>query len=73
MTPITTQVPDEMVAALDSAAVILKSSRSDVILQALEQYLEDLEDLEMAAQRLSDPSDPFLDWEEVGRDLLGSD
>ena len=64
MTLITTQVPDEMVAALDSAAVIL---------QALEQYLEDLEDLEMAAQRLSDPSDPFLDWEEVGRDLLGSD
>ena len=61
MTLITTQVPDEMVAALDSAAVIL---------QALEQYLEDLE---MAAQRLSDPSDPFLDWEEVGRDLLGSD
>ncbi len=73
MTSITTQVPDEMVAALDSAAVILKSSRSDVILQALEQYLEDLEDLEMAAQRLNDPSDPFLDWEEVGRDLLGSD
>ena len=41
--------------------------------QALEHYLEDFDDLSVAVERLRDPSDPVLDWDEVRHDLLGSD
>ena len=73
MTQITAQVPDELAAALDAAAVVLKRSRADLVRQALEQYLEDFDDLSVAVERLGDPSDPVLDWDEVKRDLLRSD
>ena len=41
-----------------------------LIRQAIEYYLEDLEDLRLALERLQDPADPLLDWEDVRRDLL---
>ena len=73
MTQITARVPDEMIEALDAAAAALKRSRADVVRQALERYLEDFDDLSVALERMRDPSDPVLDWDEVKRDLLGSD
>lgn len=73
MTQITTRVPDELLAALDSAAAQLQRSRAEVVRQALERYVEDFDDLDIALQRLRDPSDPVLDWEEVKRALLDSD
>ena len=73
MTQITARVPDEMIEALDAAAALLKRSRADVVRQALERYLEDFDDLSVALERMQDPSDPVLDWDEVKRDLLGSD
>ena len=72
MTQITARVPDELVEALDAAAA-LKRSRADVVRQALERYLEDFDDLSVALERMRDPSDPVLDWDDVKRDLLGSD
>jgi predicted DNA-binding protein len=73
MTQITARVPDELAEALDAAAAVLKRSRADVVRQALERYLEDFDDLSVAVERLQDPSDPVLDWDEVRRELLGSD
>ncbi len=73
MTQITARVPDELAEALDAAAAQLKRSRADVIRQALEKYLEDFDDLSAALDRLRDPSDPVLDWDEVRRELLGPD
>ena len=73
MTQITARVPDELAEALDAAAAALKRSRADVVRQALERYLEDFDDLSVAVERLQDPSDPVLDWDEVRRELLGSD
>ncbi len=73
MTQITARVPDDLARALDEAAAQLKRSRADVIRQALERYLEDFDDLSVAVERLRDPSDPVLDWDEVRRELLGSD
>ncbi len=60
-----------MAEALDAAATQLKRSRAEVIRQALERYLEDFDDLSVALERLRDPSDPVLDWDEVKVDLLG--
>ena len=73
MAQITARVPDEVAEALDAAAATLKRSRAEVIRQALESYLEDFDDLTVALERLRDPSDPVLDWDEVRRELLDTD
>lgn len=73
MTQITARVSDTLVAALDAAAKGLKRSRAEIVRQALERYLEDFDDLTVTLERLRDPSDPVLDWEQVRDDLLGSD
>ena len=73
MTQITARVPEELAEALDAAAAVLKRSRADVVRQAIERYLEDFDDLSVAVERMRDPSDPVLDWDEVRRGLLGSD
>lgn len=73
MSQITARVPDEMVKALDAAAEGLKRSRADIIRHALERYLEDYDDLGVALERLRDPTDPVLDWDQVRSELLGSD
>ncbi len=73
MSQITARVPDELVEALDAAAENLKRSRADIIRHALERYLEDYDDLDVALERLRDPADPVLDWDEVRQELLSSD
>ena len=73
MAQITARVPDEVAEALDAAAATLNRSRAEVIRQALESYLEDFDDLTVALERLRDPCDPVLDWDEVRRELLDPD
>ena len=41
--------------------------------QAIERYLEDFDDLAIALERLREPADPVLDWNQVKRELLHSD
>ena len=73
MSQITARVSDELVSELDKAAALLQRSRAEVVRLALEHYLDDFQDLSLAAQRLSDPSDPILDWDEVRDELVGKD
>ncbi|WP_425152601.1 ribbon-helix-helix protein, CopG family [Candidatus Palauibacter sp.] len=73
MDQITARVPPTMVEALDAAAAALRRSRAEIVRHALERYLEDFDDLTVAVERLRDPSDPVLDWDEVRGDLLRSD
>ena len=73
MAEIVAIVPDELAAALDATAAALQSSRAAVVRQALEQYIEDFDDLVAASERLRDPADPALDWDAVRRELLNTD
>ena len=73
MSQITARLPDELVEALDRAARDLSRSRAEIIRQAIERYLEDFVDIAQAVERLRDPADPVLDWDEVRRGLLGKD
>ena len=73
MAQVSARLPDELVRSIDEAAQKLNRSRAEVIRQAIEYYLDDMEDLQLALERLQDPADPVLDWDEVKRDLLGSD
>ena len=67
---VTARLPDSVVDALDTAAQQLRRSRADVICLAVEHYLEDFDDLSAAVDRLRDPTDPVLDWDQVRRELL---
>ncbi len=73
MSQITARLPDEVVEALDAAAHRLQRSRAEIVRQAIEHYLEDLDDLSVAMDRIQDPADPVLDWDEVRRALLDHD
>ncbi len=73
MHQITTRLPDTLVEALDTAAKELNRSRTDIVRQAVERYLEDFDDLTVALERLRDPTDSVLDWDQVRHELLGSD
>jgi transposase len=73
MTQVSARLPDELVAHIDETARRLKRSRAEIIRQAIEYYLDDVEDLRLAMERLQDPADPVLDWEGVRRDLLAAD
>ncbi|MDP4831763.1 MAG: ribbon-helix-helix protein, CopG family [Cyanobium sp. MAG_185] len=66
-------MPDSLSAELDAAAEQLKRSRADVIRQAIEYYLDDVEDLRCGIEALKDPADPVLDWAEVRDALLAAD
>ncbi|MDE0219688.1 MAG: ribbon-helix-helix protein, CopG family, partial [Spirochaetaceae bacterium] len=70
---ITARLPDDLVGALDAAARELNRSRADLVRQAIERYLEDFDDLSIALERLRDPTDPVLDWDDVRRNVLGPD
>ncbi len=72
-TQITARLPDTVVDSLDAVAHRLKRSRAELVRRAVERYLEDFGDLSLAVDRLRDPSDPVLDWDQVRRELLDSD
>lgn len=73
MTQITARLPDSVVEALDAAASQLRRSRAEIVRQAIERYLEDFDDLSVAIERLQDPNDPVLDWDQVRGELLRTD
>ena len=51
MAEISATVPDELVKALDEASQATNQSRNDLIQQAVESYLEDLQDAALAVER----------------------
>ncbi len=70
-TLITVSLPDDQVVVLDAAAAALNLTRAEIVHLAVEQYLEDFDDLTVAVERLNDSSDPVLDWNKTRSVLLG--
>ena len=73
MIQLSARIPDELAIALDAAARQNDLSTDEIVQRALERHLEDLEDIGIALERLDDPSDPVLDWDQVKSELLDSD
>ena len=73
MVQVTARLPEDLGAELDEAARQLRRCRADIIRQAIEYYLDDIEDLRCGLAALQDPADPVLDWSEVRNALLASD
>jgi predicted DNA-binding protein len=58
-TRVTARLPADLVAKVDRIAVILNRSRTDVVEDALELYLEQADDLMLALDRLKTPARPL--------------
>ena len=63
------RIPDELAARLDDLARATKRSKSSFILEALEAFLEEREELEIALARFRDPETEWVDHQDVRREL----
>ena len=63
------RLPDELAKRLEAIAKTAKRPKSSFIVEALERYLDECEDLEVALARFRDPEAEWLDHEQVRREL----
>ncbi len=68
-TAISVRLPKEITDRLDDVAKAAERPRSFIIQKALEAYLEDYADLQIALDRLRDQSDPLISGEELRKSL----
>jgi transposase len=73
MSRVSARLPEELLAEVDEAAGRLHRTRAELIRHAVRYYLDDLEDLRLGLERLQDPADPVLDWDEVRSELVDRD
>lgn len=65
----TVRLPDEIARRLDALASGAKRTKSSFIVEALERYLDEREDLELALARVREPQAEYVDHDEVKRGL----
>jgi predicted DNA-binding protein len=65
----TVRLPEAIAARLERLAASTKRSRSSFIVEALELYLDEREDLETALARVREPQAEYLDHDDVKRAL----
>ena len=63
------RIPEELARRLDSLARSTRRSKSSHIVEALELYLDEREDLETALARIREPQAEYVDHTEVKRVL----
>jgi len=68
-TPISVRLPKELADQLDNIAKETERSRSYIIQKALELYIEDHADLQVALDRLHDKTDSVLSGKELRKSL----
>ena len=68
-TAISVRIPDNLVTELDLVARETERSRSFHVQKAIETYLEDYADLQIAVDRLHDGSDPIISLDEMRQKL----
>ena len=68
-TPISLRLPDKLAKELDSVSKETERSKSFHIQKAVEQYLVDRADLQIALDRLNDTTDPIISMEDMRKKL----
>lgn len=63
------RIPESLADRLESVARATKRTKSSFIVEALEKYLDEREDLEIALARLRDPGTEWVSHDEVLREL----
>ena len=69
-TALSVRLPENLVNALDKVSKETERPKSFHIQKALEMYFEERADLQIALDRLNDPSDPITTLDEM-RDQIG--
>ena len=67
--PISIRIPDELASELDSVARETDRPRSYIVQKALESYIEDYADLQIALDRLHDGTDETISGKELRKKL----
>ncbi len=68
-TALSVRLPDKLAKELDSIAVATERSKSFLVQKALESYLKDQADLQIALDRLRDTSDPIISIEKMRKEI----
>jgi RHH-type rel operon transcriptional repressor/antitoxin RelB len=68
-TAISVRLPKQLADRLDGIAKETERSRSYIIQKALESYIEDYADLQIALDRLHDRTDPVISGKELRKSL----
>lgn len=68
-TSVSVRIPDKLAKELESIARITERSRSFLIQKALESYLVEQADLQIALDRLHDTTDPIISIGEMRKEL----
>ena len=68
-TPLSVRIPDKLSKELNAVAEITERSRSFLIQKALEVYLEEQADLQIALDRLHDTTDRVISIEEMRKEI----
>lgn len=68
-TAISVRIPKELSDQLDSIAKETERPRSYIIQKALEFYIDDYADLQVALDRLHDKTDPIISGKELRKSL----
>ena len=67
--PLSVRIPDKLSKELNAVAEITERSRSFLIQKALEAYLEEQADLQIALDRLHDTTDRVISIEEMRKEI----
>jgi predicted DNA-binding protein len=63
------RLPEDLASRLSALAKETRRSKSSYIVEALERYLEEREDLEIALARFRDPEAEWVSHEDAKREL----
>jgi RHH-type rel operon transcriptional repressor/antitoxin RelB len=68
-TAVSVRLPKDLAKRLDGIAKETERPRSFIIQKAIEAYIEDVADLQIALDRLHDTSDPVISSKEMRKSL----
>ena len=67
--PLSVRLPDPLAAELEEIATATERSKSFIMQKALEAYLAEQADLQVALDRLNDSTDPVISMETMRAEL----
>ncbi|QWR77391.1 ribbon-helix-helix domain-containing protein [Candidatus Magnetomonas plexicatena] len=70
---VSVNIDTELLHKLDTLAMNTNSSKSSLIQEAIEYYLEEISDFNSAFEILNNPDSEYIEWEPVKNDLLNKD
>jgi RHH-type rel operon transcriptional repressor/antitoxin RelB len=68
-TAISVRIPDDLASKLDEISKETERPKSFHVQKAIESYLDDIADLQVALDRLHDTSDPVISIDEMRSEL----